>query len=186
MSLDLTDDKSTLVQVMAWCHQATSHYLSQCWPRSLSYGITRPQWINVWRLGDAYLHQQTRSPKVQIMAWQLFVLSEYISSINWYIHSKRSLLAYFTWLSLLQIVSTIYVNPGLYQMLSQSTYLLTYLNTLRLRQNGCHFADNIFKGISWMKIYEFWLKFLWSLFLCVQLTIFQPGWRQAIIWTNDG
>ena len=44
MSLDLTDDKSTLVQVMAWCHQATSHYLNQCWPRSLSpYGITRPQ-----------------------------------------------------------------------------------------------------------------------------------------------
>ena len=27
MSLDLSDDKSTLVQVMAWCHQATSHYL---------------------------------------------------------------------------------------------------------------------------------------------------------------
>ena len=24
-------DKSTLVQVMAWCHQASSHYLSQCW-----------------------------------------------------------------------------------------------------------------------------------------------------------
>ena len=46
MSLDLTDDKSTLVQVMAWCRQATSHYLSQCWPRSLSpYGVTRPQWI---------------------------------------------------------------------------------------------------------------------------------------------
>ena len=31
-----------LVQVMAWSCQATSHYLSQCWPRSLSpYGITR-------------------------------------------------------------------------------------------------------------------------------------------------
>ena len=36
MSLDFTDDQSTLVQVMAWCRQATSHYLSQCWPRSLS------------------------------------------------------------------------------------------------------------------------------------------------------
>ena len=48
MPLDLTDDKSTLVQVMAWCRQATSHYLSQCWPRSLSlYGITRPQWWKV-------------------------------------------------------------------------------------------------------------------------------------------
>ena len=42
MSLDLSDDNSTLVQVMAWCHQATSHYLNQCWP----YGITRPQWVN--------------------------------------------------------------------------------------------------------------------------------------------
>ena len=46
MPLDLTDDKSILVQVMAWCHQATSHYLSQCWPRSMSpYGATRPQWV---------------------------------------------------------------------------------------------------------------------------------------------
>ena len=46
MPVDLTDDKSTLVQVMAWCRQATSHYQSQCWPRSmLSYGVTRPQWV---------------------------------------------------------------------------------------------------------------------------------------------
>ena len=41
MSLDFTDDQSTLVQVIAWCHQATSHYLSQCWPRSLSLYIGR-------------------------------------------------------------------------------------------------------------------------------------------------
>ena len=47
MSLDFTDDQSTLVQVMAWCRQATSHYLSQCWPRSLSpYGVIRPQWVH--------------------------------------------------------------------------------------------------------------------------------------------
>ena len=31
---------------MAWCRQATSHYLSQCWPSSMSpYGVTRPQWV---------------------------------------------------------------------------------------------------------------------------------------------
>ena len=48
MSLDLNDDKSTLVQVMAWCRQAPSQYLSQCWPRSMSpYGNTRPQWVNI-------------------------------------------------------------------------------------------------------------------------------------------
>ena len=47
MPVDPTGVKSTLVQVMAWCRQATSHYLSQCWPRSLSpYGIIWPQWVN--------------------------------------------------------------------------------------------------------------------------------------------
>ena len=46
-SFDLTE-KSAWVQVMACCHQATSHYLNQCWPSSVSpYGITRPQWVNI-------------------------------------------------------------------------------------------------------------------------------------------
>ena len=37
-----------LVQVMAWCHKAANHYLSQCLSRSiLPYGDTRPQWVNV-------------------------------------------------------------------------------------------------------------------------------------------
>ena len=58
MSLDFTNYQSTLVQVMAWCHQATSHYLSQCWPRSLSpYGITGPEWVN-----SLYLGRCTRKP----------------------------------------------------------------------------------------------------------------------------
>ena len=48
MPLNLTDDKSTLVQVMAWCRQVTSRYLIQCWPSSMSpYGITRPQWVKM-------------------------------------------------------------------------------------------------------------------------------------------
>ena len=54
MNLDLTDDNSTLVQVMVWCLMAPSHFLSQCWPRSIwknksrslwLYGITRPHWV---------------------------------------------------------------------------------------------------------------------------------------------
>ena len=41
MSQDLTDDKSTLIQLKAWCCQATSHHLNQCWPRSPTpYGVT--------------------------------------------------------------------------------------------------------------------------------------------------
>ena len=46
MPQNVTDGKWTLVQVMAWCHQATSQYLNQCWPRSPTpYGVTRTQWI---------------------------------------------------------------------------------------------------------------------------------------------
>ena len=54
-SMDLSDDESTLVQEMAWCHQATGHYLSQCWLSPWSpYGVARPQWVkdsefdNLW------------------------------------------------------------------------------------------------------------------------------------------
>ena len=41
------DDKSSLAQVVAWCHQAASHDLNQCSSRFVPrYGITRPQWVN--------------------------------------------------------------------------------------------------------------------------------------------
>ena len=61
MPEDLPDDKSTLVQVMAWCRQATSHYLSQCWPRSVSpNGVTWPQWVKWccqhYRMGHGLHH----------------------------------------------------------------------------------------------------------------------------------
>ena len=46
MPQKFTNGKSTLVQVMAWCCQATSHYMSHCWPRSISpQCITKPQWV---------------------------------------------------------------------------------------------------------------------------------------------
>ena len=70
MPQDLTDDKSTLVQVMAWCHQATSHYLNQCWQRSpMPYGITRPQWVKTNGL-DALSHYSW---------WHWFIIFSIIS-----------------------------------------------------------------------------------------------------------
>ena len=47
MPQDPNDDQSALVQVMAWCPQAPSHYLSPYRPRfMLLHGITSPQWVN--------------------------------------------------------------------------------------------------------------------------------------------
>ena len=83
-SLDLSDDKSTLVQGMAWCHQAASHYLNQCWPRSLPpYGITRPQWVKsiVNSLGpsDAIWWHRSGSTLTQVMACCLTAPSHYLN-----------------------------------------------------------------------------------------------------------
>ena len=62
MSIDFIDDQSTLVQVMTWCRQATSHYVSQCWPRCLSpYGVPRPEWVNVARSSAASLLTELNS-----------------------------------------------------------------------------------------------------------------------------
>ena len=48
------DNKSTMVQIMAWCHQTSSHNPVHCWPKSVSpYGITTPQWLNTW-IDDLY------------------------------------------------------------------------------------------------------------------------------------
>ena len=77
MSLDLTDDKLTFVQAMAWCRQATIHYVSQFWPKSLSpHSVTRPQWVNLFPLS----HQATsicqgKSTK----PWKTDEIWEYIS-----------------------------------------------------------------------------------------------------------
>ena len=53
----LTDDKSTLVQAMAWCRQVPSHYLNQCWPRSPTpYGVTRPHWVKMFHVLSSVLY----------------------------------------------------------------------------------------------------------------------------------
>ena len=48
MPMDLTDDKLTLAQLMAWCRQAPSHYLSQCWPRLPELMLTQIS-VTIWR-----------------------------------------------------------------------------------------------------------------------------------------
>ena len=55
VSENLTDEESTLVQVMAGCWKATSHYLNHCWHWSMwPYGITRPLWVK----STIFFHQK--------------------------------------------------------------------------------------------------------------------------------
>ena len=64
MPWDLTDNKSTLFQVTAWCRETTSHYLSQCWPSSMSPdGVTRPQLVKTRFVWISYIAKLPASHK---------------------------------------------------------------------------------------------------------------------------
>ena len=82
MSLDFIDDQSTLVHVMAWCLQATSHQVRQCWLGSLSpYGVTGPQWVNKQHLPCRY--RLVTSKLIQWLPWSLS------SMVLWFLSTKR-------------------------------------------------------------------------------------------------
>ena len=74
-------------------------------------------------------------------------------------------------------ISTLSTKSTVWLWVSSSVLSLNWVNTLRLRQNGSisQMTDSI--AFSWMKIYEFRLKFHWSLFLRFQLTIFQHWFK---------
>ena len=89
MAWDLTDYKSTLVQVMAWCRQATSHYLSQCWPSSMSpYGVTRPQWVK-WKR-PLMLYFVVRAESIILMALMVLYLCWHESFVSKHFHDAAS------------------------------------------------------------------------------------------------
>ena len=70
---------SLLVQVMTCCHQASCHYLSQCWPKSMSpYGATRLQWVNEH-------YGQTKSISYMLMPWLLALPGH---QQPWYWHGR--------------------------------------------------------------------------------------------------
>ena len=77
---NLTYAKSTSVRVMARCRLATSHYVSQCWPRSLS-PWANPQ-LTRWR-SVSYVERVS-------MSWRHYVLTICIGiqNLDWceYIH----------------------------------------------------------------------------------------------------
>ena len=80
ISPDITDDKSILVQVMAGCRQVTSHNMSRCWPRSMSYGFTRPQWLKLnWFRHYDIVPTKKKSP---LLCWLRMAL-EIGSSHQW-------------------------------------------------------------------------------------------------------
>ena len=76
--------KSALARVMAWCCQATSHYLSQCWPRSMSLDEKRDIFAisNFVRFGLKVSDMCSMMPTVVILFIHVFIHT----LINWFIY----------------------------------------------------------------------------------------------------
>ena len=68
----LLDNKTALVQIMAWCCQSATLYLKQCLRSMMPYGFCRPQFVNSLRPSDANRRHQPRPSLVQIIACCLF------------------------------------------------------------------------------------------------------------------
>ena len=134
ISQDLADDKSILVQVMAWCRQATSHYLSQCWPRSMSpYVITRPQWVN--------------RKQAQINVFQMSGVSFPVCTTRTMgLLPNRNSLSQIIW-NLIHLISKPVVTCQIGTRSMYGNGVLSF-DTLKSEHNGRHIAEYIFKCIS--------------------------------------
>ena len=63
--------------------------------------------------------------------------------------------------------------------------LITELTHWGRDKTAASFKTTISNAFSWMNMYKFRLRFHWSLCPRVQLIIFQPNRREAIVWVND-
>ena len=156
---DAIEDKSSLVQVMAWCHQATSHYLNQCWPSSmLPYDVSRGYHINEcvnlssnWSLNPTVIHLNSN------LSWWCWFHTTETYCGGWYPSD---------------------LAPGHQQPLcwprpehnARHSPLLTHWGRDKI---AAILQTTFSNAFSSLKIYDFCLIFHWSLFLRFQWTIFQ-------------
>ena len=120
MLQDFIDDKSTLVQVVAWCRQAKNHYLSQCWPRSISpYGVARPQWVNI----PVMVTLDISGPPLKVNGTPRNMSTPLLEWVSWF-HNMGSTEI---------LVGHKCMDPCLSETLNW--------------RNRCHFADDIFRCI---------------------------------------
>ena len=136
MSMDLTDDKSTLVPVMASWHQARTHYLSQCWPSSMSsYGVTRPQWVKSYKAHVSALNKYFTNITVSVYQTQLFSVRDYHNFLSCHLISLSCYWSLISIPSLITIVGKSSVSgqqgleptaPNSYHRMAHMIHLMYY------------------------------------------------------------
>ena len=109
--------KSILIQVMAWCRQATSHYLKKCWSRSSApYVVTGPPWFNIIILRK---HDCDSKPIVTGAGWKKNNLYEIIIVPN---HAVYHITCKLDYIYTLYVLYISYRDYPCYTAMSLITY----------------------------------------------------------------
>ena len=96
MSQNLTNAKSTLVQVLAWCRQAPSHYISQCWPRSMSLCGVTIGYIAAWTTWQQFCRRHFHLRILNRRLWYLILISQKFDPMDT-IDNESSLVKVMAW-----------------------------------------------------------------------------------------
>ena len=76
---------------MAWYHQATSHYLNQCLPRSMSpYGVIVPQWVG-WLKDNCKDLATWMMIYIYIYGHDMTYNHDYYQSVGFYCHTDNNI-----------------------------------------------------------------------------------------------
>ena len=132
---------------MAWCCQATSHYLSQCSPISLSpYGITRPQWVLVLRQIPIYWFSFFCSNDSACHSYRRSYMPCHIRHAGF---AQQNIRWWSGWRFIQccpPVGGVVRLSPGSGKHFGK-IFFLYIINSLSPRQNGRHFPGDICKCI---------------------------------------
>ena len=98
-----------------------------------------------------------------------------LHSFWWHSFIFKRWLSYMSWQSIYMTVKL--CTCQIHSALQWCSKTRRFFNTLRPRKMTANFQTKVSNAFSSMKMYEFWLKFHWSLFLWVQLTVFHHWFR---------
>ena len=166
------------------------HYLNQCWPSSMTHFM--PQWVNSLWFSEA--QQICGSTLAQLMTccslmapghylnqcWHISMVQWISSQDNFTRDAPPLNISYLKSHSNLAVTNELTSSKLRNHITGKWTPVAGFRN--RLTHWGRDKMAAIFQTIfsntfSWMKMYEFLLRFHWSLFLSVQLTIFHHRFR---------
>ena len=125
---------------------ATSHCLNQCWHSSSTHiYVSRRDWIEYYATLWSWWSHNNRNGYVVVVAGQVdtgaLKLAFSASGDGWGGHPGD-------------------ISVSLMKSPCIPIYLIQCLNTLRPRQDGCLFANDILNAFSWIYTPEFQIKFL--------------------------